>query len=198
MKLFEIQERLAQQGFLIFSSQEFRRAVGVTPGAAKMLLVRYVKKGYVLQLKGRRGLYGLKSRPPHPWLLANRLLRPSYVSLETALSHYGHIPESVHAVTSVSPKTTRTFQSLGLSFNYQKVKQTAFTGYQSLQVDGQSVWIAEPEKAAADYLYFVHLGRKNINDRFRWKGLDRAKILRYLQNFGRDRLKSWASGIIPK
>ena len=198
MKLSDIEEILTRHGLFVFSSREFRRAVGTTPASAKFLLVRYVKKGYFLQLKENRGLYCLKNQRPHPWLLANKLLRPSYVSLETALSHYGHIPESVHAVTSVSPKTTKTYESMGLHFSYQKVKQAAFTGYRSLQMEGQTVWIAEPEKAVADYLYFVHLGRKAINERFRWQGLNRRKILHYLQCFGRERLKNWASDVIPR
>lgn len=197
MKLNEIDEKLARQGHWVFSSQEFRRALGVTPSSAKQLLIRYVKKGHVLKLKENRGLYALKNRSPHPWLVANRLLRPSYVSLETALAHYGHIPESVHAVTSVTPKTSKTYESLGLHFTYQKVKESAFTGYRPYSVENQTVWIAEPEKAAADCLYFVHLGRKSINDRFRWTGLDRRKVLRYLDLFERKRLREWAGHVIP-
>lgn len=199
MKLHETEETLARHGLLVFSSQEFRRAVGTTPAAAKMLLVRYVKKGYVLKLKENRGLYCLKNRRPHPWLVANKLLRPSYVSLETALAHYGHIPELVHAVTSITSKTTKTYESLGLQFMYQKVKEASFTGYRPLQVEGQTIWVAEPEKAVADYLYFVHLGRKEIHERFRWQGLNRRKILHYLQGFGREQLRGWAgTHVIPR
>ncbi len=197
MKLFEIEETLIRQGLLVFSSQEFRRAIATTPAAAKMLLVRYAKKGYIQKLKDARGLYCLKSRPPHPWQVANKLRRPSYISLETALAHYGLIPETVHAVTSVSPKTTKTYDALGLHFSYQKIKPEAFTGYRSIQMEDQTVWIAEQEKAVADYLYFVHLGRKTLNDRFRWNGMDRRKILHHLENFGRKHLKRWASTVIP-
>ena len=197
MKLKEIEDTLAQQGMVVFSSVEFRRAARVSPAAAKMLLIRYVQKGYLLKLKENRGLYGLRSRPPHPWILANRLLRPSYISLETALAHGGHLPESVHAVTSVTPKTSKTYESLGLHFSYQKVKETAFTGYQPHAVEGQTVWVAEPEKAAADYLYFVHLGRKNLNERLRWKGLNRRRILKHLRLFQRKHLLSWANHVIP-
>lgn len=196
MKLYEIEKTLTRLGMVLFSSQEFRRALGATPAAAKMLLVRYVKKGYVLRLKENRGLYCLQNRRPHPWTVANRLLRPSYVSLETALAHYGHIPESVHAVTSVSPKTSKTYDSMGLHFSYQKVKASAFIGYLPFQADHQTVWLAEPEKAAADYLYFVHLGRGTLNDRFQWRGLDRRKILNYLKSFDRKHLIGWAQNVI--
>src|SRR5690242_13930793 len=136
MKLNGIEEKLTRQGLTVFSSQEFRRAAGLTPASAKMLLVRYTQKGYILKLKENRGLYCLKNLRPHPWVLANRLLRPSYISLETMLARDGRIPESVHAVTSITPKTSKTYESLDLHFSYQKVKKAAFTGYHPLILEG--------------------------------------------------------------
>jgi len=164
MKLPEIERQLQQQGMVLFTSQEFRRATGTTPASAKQLLVRYVQKGFVEKLKDNRGLYCLSGRRPHPWLLANRLWRPSYVSLETALSHYGCLPEAVYGVTSVTTRTTRSFESMGLSFVYQSMKPSAYSGYKSATLEGQTVWLAEREKAVADYLYFVHLRKKDLSE----------------------------------
>jgi hypothetical protein len=93
---------------------------------------------------------------------------------------------------------TQTYESLDLHFSYQKVKEAAFTGYRPLTLEGQTVWVAEPEKAVADYLYFVHLGRKEMNERFRWKGLNRTKILRYLRLFERNHLLEWSRHVIPR
>src|SRR5438552_1939663 len=112
MKQEYIEERLEKQGLTVFTSQELRRTAGLSAASAKHLLIRYVKKGTILKLKENRGLYCLKRKPPHLWLVANKLLRPSYISLETALTHYGAIPESIYAVTSVTPLTTKTFHAL--------------------------------------------------------------------------------------
>jgi len=54
----------------------------------------------------RRGLYALappyQKVKPHPFTIANRMVRGSYVSSQSALSHYGLIPEVVPVVTSVT------------------------------------------------------------------------------------------------
>ncbi len=196
MKLFQIEIDLKKQGMTIFSSREFRRAAGLTAASSKLLLIRYVKRGWVLRLKDNRGLYCLRQTLPHPWHLANRLLLPSYISLESALAHYGLIPETVYAVTSVSPKTTRTFQSMDRLFTYQKIKSSAFTGYRPLPVDGRTVLVAEPEKALVDYLYFVHLKKKSLLERIRWSRVRKSKIVQYAKTFGRDTFVTWIRDVI--
>jgi len=54
-----------------------------------------VKQGMLLQVK--RGLYipgpNLKTQVPEPFLLANHLYGPSYVSMDSALFYWGMIPE---------------------------------------------------------------------------------------------------------
>lgn len=196
MKWHQVEEILQKQGLTVFSSEEFRRATGFSPASVKHLLIRYVRKGLILKLKERRGLYGLKSRPPHPWRLANRLLQPSYISLETALAHYGVIPESVYAVTSVTPKITRSFEALNLSFLFHRIKKEAYRGYRPLEIRGETVLVGEPEKAMADYLYFVHLGKKILNERIRWDRLKTKNVIRYLGFFARDGLVEWVHHVI--
>lgn len=196
MKWNQVEEILQEQGLTVFSSEEFRRATGFSPASVKHLLIRYGRRGFLLKLKERRGLYCLKSRPPHPWHLANRLLQPSYISLETALSHYGIIPESVYAVTSVTPKITRSFEALSLSFLFHRIKKEAYRGYRPLVVQGETILIGEPEKAMADYLYFVHLGKRTLNDRIRWDRLKTKLVILYLGWFAREGLVEWVRNVI--
>ncbi|MGQ9767067.1 MAG: type IV toxin-antitoxin system AbiEi family antitoxin domain-containing protein, partial [Anaerolineae bacterium] len=76
----------------------------VDPNDVRRQLSRWVKAGRLYQL--RRGLYALappfQKVKPHPFVVANRMARGSYVSLQAALAHYGLIPEAVPAVTSVT------------------------------------------------------------------------------------------------
>lgn len=196
MKWNEVEEKLKTQGLVIFSSQEFLRATGFSPSSVKQILIRYVQRGLILQLKQKRGLYCLKSRPPHPWRLANRLLQPSYISLETALAHYGIIPESVYQITSVTPRITRSFEALGLTFLFHKIKREAYAGYRPLEIEGETILIGEPEKAMADYLYFVHLKKKTLNERIRWGRLKKSTVIRYLKLFDRAGLEEWVRNVI--
>src|SRR3990170_8075332 len=76
------------------------------PADVRRQLSRWARAGQLYQL--RRGLYTLappfQKVKPHPFVIANRLVRASYVSLQSALAHYGLIPEYVPVVTSVTTK----------------------------------------------------------------------------------------------
>src|SRR5438128_55035 len=76
----------------------------VNPLDVQRQLTRWTAAGKLWQL--RRGLYALappyQKVVPHPFLVANRLVRASYVSLEAALAFHGLIPEYVALTTSVT------------------------------------------------------------------------------------------------
>jgi predicted transcriptional regulator of viral defense system len=82
--------------------------------------------------------------------IANRAYRPSYVSLETALSHYHLIPEHVYAVTSVSARRTYVLATPWGRLSYRTMNRRLIFGY---AVTGDRVRIATLEKALLDYLY---------------------------------------------
>src|SRR6185369_8767235 len=79
-------------------------AGAVDPKDVRRQLSRWTKAGRLFQL--RRGLYALappfQKIKPHPFVIANRLMPGSYVSNQSALAHYGLIPEYVPVVTSVT------------------------------------------------------------------------------------------------
>jgi len=109
-------------------------------------LIEPVKKG--LYIAGR----SLGAERPESALLANHILGPSYLSMESALSHYGLIPEKVFAVTSMTTKASRKFQtSIGLySYTNLSLPYYAFgLATVSLSKDQQAI-MATPEKALCD------------------------------------------------
>lgn len=91
---------------------------------------------------------------PHPFLLANRLVRGSYVSLQSALAHHGLIPEHVPVVTSVTTlRPGRRKTPLG-DFEYRHIKPGFFHGFVVVEVgEGQQAFVAGQEKALLDLLY---------------------------------------------
>ena len=109
-------------------------------------LIEAVKKG--LYIAGR----SLGSERPESALLANHILGPSYLSMESALAHYGLIPEKVFAVTSMTTKASRKFQtSIGrYTYNNLPLPYYAFgLATVSLSKDQQAI-MAIPEKALCD------------------------------------------------
>jgi len=109
-------------------------------------LIEPIKKG--LYIVGR----SLGSERPESALLANHILGPSYLSMESALAHYGLIPEKVFAVTSMTTKASRKFQTnIGL-YTYTNLPLPYYAfglATVSLSKDQQAI-MAIPEKALCD------------------------------------------------
>lgn len=129
----------------------------VDPADVRRQLSRWVKAGRIYQL--RRGLYALappfQKVKPHPFLVANRLVRGSYVSLQSALAHYGLIPESVPVTTSVAASRPGRWETPFGLFDYRHIQPGLLTGYRQLDLGGeQKALVAAPEKALLD---LVHL-----------------------------------------
>ena len=113
-----------------------------------------IREGLLEQV--RRGLYiaGPAITPfrPEPFLMANHILGPSYVSLESALAYHGLTPEKVYEISSVTTKVRRKFSTpLGV-FSYTKLPLPYYSyGILSVEVDSQHRFlIASPEKALFD------------------------------------------------
>jgi predicted transcriptional regulator of viral defense system len=132
-------------------------AGNVDPANIRRQLSRWVKSGRIVQL--RRGLYVL-ARPyrkiePHPFKVANHLVVPSYVSLQSALGFYSLIPEPVPMTVSVTTRRPgRRKTDLG-EFAFRHLKVELFSGYTRMDVGyGQKAFVATAEKALID---FIHL-----------------------------------------
>lgn len=117
-----------------------------------------LKNGDIISLK--RGLYinapKYRSSLVSKFQLANVIYGPSYVSMESALSEYGMIPEGVFTTRSLTLKRSRNFvNSLG-KFEYFHSPEKYYSigiGVSNRQKDG-SCLLASPEKALCDKIVF--------------------------------------------
>lgn len=128
----------------------------VDPAHVRQQMTRWVQSKRVYQL--RRGLYSLappfRRTKPHPYLVANRMVRASYVSCQSALAHYGLIPEHVQVVVSVTTgRPARWENQLGV-FVFRHIKPDFWRAFQLLSFsEDQSAFVATPEKALLDLAY---------------------------------------------
>ena len=117
-------------------------------------IMEMVNQGILVQL--RRGLYMTSSLvspiTPEPFLIANHLYGPSYISLDSALFHWGLIPERVFEISSVTPKISKKIMVQNVVYSYTHLP-VAYSplGIQSISLTKtQTVLIASPEKALCD------------------------------------------------
>ncbi len=118
-------------------------------------LTRWVKKGYLFRL--RQGYFAFseyKSTRDYPFYFANKIYRPSYISLHTALEFYGLIPEAVVQITSVSSLKTAVFSNDSGEYSYRNVKENLMFGFEQKNIaDNKTILFATAEKALLDLLY---------------------------------------------
>lgn len=138
------------------------------PEQLRSQVSRWIQKGWIVPLK--RGLYifsdVLRFRDIPMLYIANRLISPSYISMEYALGYYGLIPEKVVMVTSVTTKKTSTFKNDCGIFKYYSIKKNLFCGYSMTEEGEQKIFIASPEKALLDYFYFNQVKFKGHHHEF--------------------------------
>jgi predicted transcriptional regulator of viral defense system len=118
-------------------------------------LVNWVSKGYLVRL--RQGYFAFpeyKESTDFTLYFANIIYKPSYISLQTALSFYGIIPEAVPNITSVTTLKTKTFSNYFGEYSYKNIKPDLMFGYDLREMEGgRRIMFATPEKALADLLY---------------------------------------------
>lgn len=119
------------------------------------------KKGLIKSVK--QGVYIISNdlgfRPYSKEILANLIYGPSYISLETALSNYGFIPEGVAITTSICFGRGKSFSTSVGTFEYHHIKESLYPlGVQLKEVfRGAFCQHATPEKALLD---FIHIKEK--------------------------------------
>ena len=119
---------------------------------------RFLRHKDIIQLK--KGMYITtdfykknKGDISYSFYLANILRTPSYVSSWTALQYYNLATEAIYTITSITPKTTRVYETKVGNFTYQSIKKELFSDF-SLRKGTFDFFIASPSKALFDLLYF--------------------------------------------
>jgi len=192
----DFRERLIPEG--CFSIHQVR---AFFPLLDRNNLTRWTQKGQLVKL--RQGWYAfpeLLQAPDFSRYIANRIYRPSYISLHTALSIYGMIPEAVTDITSITTLKTAKFENKFGNYRYQNVKTDIFFGYKpvttpngtaSINAPQRTWFLALPEKALLDFLYLysfydneAELEQLRLDEDFMTEELDLGRLGEYQQKIG--------------
>ncbi|MFH1610741.1 MAG: hypothetical protein ABIA91_02510 [Patescibacteria group bacterium] len=194
LKPLFVDKKLKEKKMYIFSPLEFRRVFNVSEYASGWFIKTYTQKGLFKKL--RNGLYILSDIPYNHYLIANKVYNPSYISFETAFSFHKIIPETIYSITSATPKTSREFDVLNNHYVYRKIKKNVYTGYSVIKYLNETVLMAEAEKALADFLYFVDLGKQEMSyERLDLSNIKKNKFFKYIDLFNRKSLNKLAKEI---
>jgi predicted transcriptional regulator of viral defense system len=146
-------------GERVVTETQLSRLLDGTPQRRYSLINRALHRGDLLRL--RRGRYllssAVKQGKVHPFVLAQALLPGSYISMETALSFHGWIPESTPITMCITPDRRRRILDIPKFGQFHYYPLALNTGWFLEGVDrdtlaGQSCLIAQPLRALLDIL----------------------------------------------
>ena len=141
----------------VFTTLEISMLIPGSADTRYALVKRAIADGDIIRIK--RGLYTLsplyRKSTLNPYTVSLMIHGLSYISVETALSNGGWIPEAVRAITAVTARITTEFVTPIGYFTYEKVPQKILlAGVERLLDASGNVWFqATPLKALADYVY---------------------------------------------
>lgn len=155
--------RLTEEGYAdrIVNDRQLARLLGGSDDRRYGQVKRALKSGGLIQIK--RGFYVLsqnyRTQPVHPFAVAHVLIIGSYISMETALSFHGWIPEAVYTTASITPgrksKQFKHDQFGKFEFNPLAVNKSGFlSGVERHVLNKQAVLIATPLRALMDIVAY--------------------------------------------
>ena len=192
MNYLSFRNQFINQGLI-----SIQQVVSIFPDFDSRRLVEWQKKGYIERVVNR--WYRFLEVPQEEYSLfwtSNRIYQPSYISLETALSFHGLIPEGVYSIIAISTLKTQTYQNNKINYIYRNVKPSLYFGYQILRWKEKPILMASPEKALLDFCYLnTHLKTKEdfeslrINPNVFISKIDFKVLEHYLQLFDNQSLR---------
>ncbi|MEA3357025.1 MAG: hypothetical protein U9Q67_01165 [Patescibacteria group bacterium] len=156
-----------------------------------------IDKGFLVNL--RRGVYyisklgSLGYTSLSNYIIANSIGEESFVSFDAALKFHGLFDQGLKKYRSISKKQYLVKSIEEISYEYIKVKDSNFLGYELQDVDGGQARIATMERALLDIIEY----KKSISslslvlEKFSnyQKDIDFKLMLKYLENYSQITVK---------
>jgi hypothetical protein len=179
-------EKIIEVGFYdhVLTDVDLNSLLDGTPAARYGMVNKALKKKELIKI--RRGLYLLADKYRRKKLskvfLASRIVPHSYISLETALSYHGWIPEYVSTVTSVIPcgRTKQFITVYGeFIFYHLSINEYEFlTGVvRTEEVEGKPFLLASPLRALADLVHLKKIEWQSLSFLTEGLRIDREQLL---------------------
>ena len=178
-------------------------------GHASLLVAisRAMSSGDVIHI--RRGLYCLSRELspvlPNPYVIANLVHGPSYVSMESALEYHGLIPEAVQIVFSVTNDRAKAFATPVGTFQYLHIPQfPLMAGVERHEDDSSGTFfVATPLKALCDIVAVRRLNWTSLEpffDSYRLDEdaagkIDNREIANLLKIYKSNRVRAFLEGL---
>lgn len=149
MRLLVALKQLQEVGVPVMETRDIAIKLALSNAHASKILTRLAQEKHIISLT--KGLWAINPQI-NPLQIPGYLLAPyaCYISLQTALYHYGMIDQIPRKITVVSLSRTRIIKTAIAVISVHHVNPDFFFGF---EMDAQQIKIATPEKALLDIFY---------------------------------------------
>lgn len=177
-------------------------AAGENLAQVRLQINRWVRDGKIIKI--HKGLYTPASPyqkvPAETFCVANALKQASYISLHSALSWYGMIPEYVPCVTSITAGRPQCIDTPLGRFEFRHITKKYFWGYRQVELQhGLKAFVAYPEKALLDLVYLTGGGDEmDFIEGLRignFERMDRTRLRQFAEKFNGPKMRRAAENI---
>ncbi len=154
-----LENLIVKYGQVVTSEQIYNLTKGVLDQqGTKKIIAKLTRNGWLIRVK--RGLYVISDLSNRgflslsPYVVANLLVKESYVSFESALAYHSMFDQLTNKTISISRVQYKTVQLQSVEYSFVKAQDKWFFGWQDVNIDNRTVYIATAEKALIDMIQF--------------------------------------------
>ncbi|MCK4891541.1 MAG: hypothetical protein KAS78_02625 [Candidatus Pacebacteria bacterium] len=140
-----------------FTLNDLTKIFNVKEESLKVTLNRWVKNGRIIRL--RKNVYQFPDKIYDVKKIAFQLYKPCYLSFESVLNEYGILSQIPYTLTFATINKSKKIILKSQKIEFHQIKETLFFGYEFRN----GIFLAMPEKALADQIYFVSRGLAVLN-----------------------------------
>jgi predicted transcriptional regulator of viral defense system len=163
----------------VLLADELASKLNLSAGSVSKALSRLEKRGLITRVAD--GVYLNKLVRDHSAADFITVLKPnSYVSLESALNHWGLSTQSPVTLTCVTTGKPKEYRTPEVAITFRTISKRLFWGFVEKQTRYSKYRIAEPEKALLDWIYLsLQTGLTPHLDEIDFKAVDKQKLVKY-------------------
>lgn len=147
MNIYDIKKKIDDSGRMVYNANQLSNLISKNKKITSVYISRLINKKLVEKIQK-----GTISTTNNNLIIATQLLESSYISLNSALLFHDlltQIPKNIECVTTINSKYLKSQK-----IYYHKINPKYYFGFKKYKIENSYAFIADPEKAILDGLYY--------------------------------------------
>jgi predicted transcriptional regulator of viral defense system len=144
--IYKIKDKAIESKKAVFNTRQLANLIGKSVAVSNVYISRLVNNGLAKRKHGRV-IFSSDDN-----VISTQFIEPSYISLSSALFFHKIINQVPTTTTCVTTINSRYYKDMQLK--YHKITPKLFFGFKKYNLDQSYAYIAEPEKAILDGIYY--------------------------------------------